>query len=113
MEFLVHMRVTGFDSASDATRSLLEKEALRARELAAEGVLVRLWRVPGRMENWGIWKAETADRLHDALVSLPLFASLDITVHPLASHPNDPASGKMRAFGLDSAEAAEKGNRVD
>lgn len=93
MEFLVHMKVAGLESGSDAERRLLEKEAIRARELAAEGVLVRLWRVPGRMENWGIWKAETADRLHDALVSLPLFSYLHITVHPLASHPNDPASG--------------------
>ena len=52
--------------------------------------LPRHARVPGRPENWGIWSADDTDRLHDALSSLPLFRYLTITVHPLASHPNDP-----------------------
>lgn len=94
MEFLVHMNVTGLGMGSEAEKKLRKKEAIRARQLAAAGILVRLWRVPGRQENWGIWKAETLDQLHEALVSLPLFGHLMITVHPLASHPNDPATSK-------------------
>ncbi len=95
MEFLVHMVVSGIQAGSDAELALREKEAIRARELAASGTLIRLWRVPGRRENWGIWSAESTDRLHEALTSLPFFPYLGITVYPLASHPNDPA-GKTR-----------------
>ncbi len=95
MEFLVHMEVSGIQAGSEDEIALREKEALRARELAGAGTLVRLWRVPGRRENWGIWNAENTDRLHEALTSLPFFPFLRITVYPLASHPNDPA-GKNR-----------------
>ena len=90
MEFLVHMEVAGIEGGDERERLLREQEAGRSRELAKEGILLRLWRVPGRRENWGIWRADDADRLHDALSSLPLFRYLTITVHPLASHPNDP-----------------------
>ena len=87
MEFLVQMEVT-----AEANDDLLKREAQRARELAAEGILRRLWRVPGRRANWGFWAAATTDELHAALASLPLYSYLDVTVHPLATHPNDPGS---------------------
>jgi muconolactone D-isomerase len=90
MEFLVHIEVGRIEGVDEREKHLREQEAARSRELAKEGILLRLWRVPGRRENWGIWKADDADRLHDALSSLPLFRYLAITVHPLASHPNDP-----------------------
>jgi len=86
----VHMEVGPINGGPEAEKALREQEATRARELAETGLLRRLWRVPGRRENWGIWCADDADRLHDALASLPLFPYLKITVHPLASHPNDP-----------------------
>ena len=89
MDFLVHMQV-GAIGDPELERSLREQEAARARELAAAGVLRRLWRVPGRRANWGVWSAADADALHAALSSLPLFPYLDISVHPLAAHPNDP-----------------------
>lgn len=85
MDFLVQMEVT-----AQVGDELLRKEVVRARELAAAGVLRRLWRVPGRRANWGIWVAATTDELHAALASLPLYPYLSITVHPLATHPNDP-----------------------
>jgi muconolactone delta-isomerase len=87
MDFLVYMEVTIRIERGD---ELLEKEAERARQLAAAGILRRLWRVPGRRANWGIWVASTTDELHAALASLPLFPYMSITVHPLATHPNDP-----------------------
>ena len=93
MEFLVHMAVApSIEGGDEAEKVLRRQEAARARELSEQGVLLRLWRMPGRRENWGIWKADDCDQLHDALASLPLFKYLTITVHPLASHPNDPAS---------------------
>ena len=59
-------------------------------ELAANGVIVRLWRIPGRRQNVGLWRATTAGALHAALESLPTYPYLDITVPALASHPSDP-----------------------
>jgi muconolactone D-isomerase len=90
MEFLVHMEVARIDGGAETEKVLRDQEAARTRELAEAGLLVRLWRVPGRRENWGIWSVGDADQLHNALASLPLFQYLKITVHPLASHPNDP-----------------------
>lgn len=90
MEFLVHMEVGRIDLLPEAEKRLREREAARSRELAKDGVLVRIWRVPGRRENWGIWRTDDCDQLHTALTSLPLFQYLKITVHPLCSHPNDP-----------------------
>ena len=89
MEFPVHMEVTGIETASEPQVALKEREAIRAREFANAGMFVRLWRVPGRRENWGIWSAEDADELREALVSLPLFRYLRIDVHPMATQPND------------------------
>ncbi len=91
MQFLVAMEVVlPSDMSVDRRTALYAAEAARAAELAADGVLKRLWRVPGRRANWGLWEATDATALHDALASLPLFPWLDVTVHPLAEHPNDP-----------------------
>ena len=89
MEFLVHMEV-GPLPPGESAENLSAREAQRARELAAAGLMRRLWRVPGRRANWGIWSAATADELHEAISSLPLYPYTNITVHPLAKHPNDP-----------------------
>ena len=91
MEFLVHMEVAKIEGGEEREKQLREQESQRGRELAEQGIMLRLWRVPGRRENWGIWRANDADQLHNALASLPLFPYLRITVHPLATHPNDPA----------------------
>jgi muconolactone delta-isomerase len=89
MDFLVHMEVNPF-RATELTGPLLQQEASRALELADKGLLRRLWRIPGRRANWGIWSASTVDELHEAIASLPLFPFMAITVHSLATHPNDP-----------------------
>lgn len=92
MEFLIHMEMGVIEGGPEAEQKLREQERRRAHALAEAGVLLRLWRVPGRRANWGIWKADSADELDAALASLPLFPYLTMTVHPLASHPNDPAA---------------------
>ena len=69
---------------------LTAAERVRAAELAREGRIRRLWRIPGRRANWGLWEAPTATVLHDAISSLPLFRWLAVDVHPLAAHPSDP-----------------------
>lgn len=94
MEFLVHVEVRWPAGADpDALAQLTAAERARARELAAAGLIRRLWRIPGRRANWGLWQASDPTELHEALASLPLFPWLDIEVHPLADHPSDPLSG--------------------
>ena len=90
MEFLVHMEVGPVPGGPEAEVELREREAVRARELAGQGTLLRLWRVPGRRENCGIWRAPDTIALEEALATLPMFSYLRIAVHPLAPHPNDP-----------------------
>jgi len=91
VEFLVNMEVQlPADLPAQEKERLTRAEADRAAELARCGALVRLWRVPGRRANWGLWRAADATELHDALASLPMFPHLAIQVNALAAHPNDP-----------------------
>jgi muconolactone D-isomerase len=91
VEFLVHIEVRWPpDGSADELARLSTAERSRSVELAAEGRVRRLWRIPGRRANWGIWEAPDATTLHAALASLPLHPWMDIEVIPLAAHPNDP-----------------------
>jgi muconolactone D-isomerase len=91
VEFLVRIEVHWPpDGDASELASLTKAERARAAELAGAGSLRRLWRVPGRRANWGLWEAADATALHTAISSLPLFPWLSIEVHPLAAHPNDP-----------------------
>lgn len=91
MEFLVTIDVKlPPDTPAERRAELVAAEAVRARELAAAGVIVRLWRIPGRWSNVGLWAAPDASALHEAISSLPLSAWLDVSVTPLARHPSDP-----------------------
>jgi muconolactone D-isomerase len=92
MDFLVHIEIVRGRATEAELQALVPREAARARELAAAGVLRRLWRIPGRWANWGVWSAADAGALHEALSSLPFFPYMEITVHPLAPHPNDPGA---------------------
>ena len=91
MEFLVHIEIEWpADGDPDELARLTGAERERARELSADGTIRRLWRVPGRRANWGLWEAADATALHAALVTLPFFPWLSIEVEPLAAHPSDP-----------------------
>ena len=93
MEFLVNINVAlPHGMPGDERQELYAAEAVQAAALAAAGRLVRLWRIPGRTANWGLWRAADATELHHALTSLPLWPYMHIEVVPLARHPNDPAS---------------------
>jgi muconolactone D-isomerase len=93
MEFLVEIEI-GWppDGDPDTRRQLAEAEAERDRELAAAGKLVRLWRIPGRWANVGLWQAADATELHEAISSLPLHPWMTVVVRPLAHHPSDPGA---------------------
>jgi muconolactone D-isomerase len=91
VEFLVQIEVRwpADGDAADLAR-LTAAERSRATELGAAGIIRRMWRIPGRRANVGIWQAEDATALHAAIGSLPFFPYLDIEIVPLAAHPSDP-----------------------
>jgi muconolactone delta-isomerase len=66
------------------------READRARELADEGHLERLWRLPGRGQALGLWRADDADDMEAVLESLPLYDWMTVQTTPLTPHPSDP-----------------------
>jgi muconolactone D-isomerase len=90
MEFLVSIKITPPTDDAALTAKLYAAEAIRAKELAKQGIVKRLWRVPGQKANWGLWMAENATTLHQTISSLPLYPYMEVIVHPLAKHPSDP-----------------------
>lgn len=96
MEFLVDMVTTVPDGMSEeAIADVRAREAENSRRLAAEGILVRLWRpplAPGEWRSWGLFRAGDADQLEQILATMPLRVWRRDTVTPLTPHPNDPAS---------------------
>lgn len=91
MEFLVHVEVQRPATATDEEADALSaKEKLRAVELIGQGLLKRVWRVPGQWSHWGLWEAADPTELHAALSSLPLWKWMRIEVHALARHALDP-----------------------
>ncbi|WP_405796088.1 muconolactone Delta-isomerase [Streptomyces sp. NBC_01506] len=92
MEFLVNIQIDWpHDMDPEKKESVSEAERHRAADLAAAGHLVRMWRVPGRTENWGLWQAADPTELHAIISSLPVWPWMRVTVHALADHPVDPA----------------------
>jgi len=67
------------------------REATRAKELAAQGHLERLWVLPGQERALGLWQAHDAAEMEAIVKSLPLDRWMTTEVTPLTSHPSDPA----------------------
>jgi muconolactone D-isomerase len=87
VEFLVRIQIDlPPDMDPERRAGLIAAEAARGRELRAAGSIARMWRVPGRTANVGIWSAADATALHALLSGLPLFDWMSITVEPLATH---------------------------
>ena len=95
MEFLVTMTTRVPDGTSEAAiQDIRAREAARARELAAQGHLLRLWRPPLRPGEWrtlGLFAADDAAQLEHVLASMPLRVWRSDEVTPLTPHPSDPA----------------------
>lgn len=93
MEFLVNIRINiPIDMPEEQYDKLVADERELAQVLIEKGTLERMWRVPGRRENWGLWSARDATELHEILSSLPVWPWMDLDVHPLAEHPVDQMS---------------------
>lgn len=90
-EFLVNIKITWpRDLPASEVAQISKDEVEMAANLAMQGHLVRMWRVPGRRENWGLWRAQNATHLHDIISGLPVWPFMEVTVHPLAEHAVDP-----------------------
>ena len=90
MEFLVRFEINAPESmTADERERLRVIERARAMELREQGILKRLWRVPGRRAVVGLWECSDATALHDALASLPMFPWMDVQVEALATHPQE------------------------
>jgi muconolactone D-isomerase len=88
VEFLVRIRVALPTEMSEGERErILAAELARGRELVAAGKIKAIWRIPGGLENVGIWEVEDATELHGLLESLPVYRWISVGVTALAEHP--------------------------
>ena len=78
------------DQAVEETEA---REAARAKELAGQGYLLRLWRLPGEGRSLGLWQGRDAAEMQAIVKSLPLDAWMTVQTTPLTPHPSDPAGG--------------------
>jgi len=67
------------------------REARRAQELAEQGHLLRLWRLPGRSRALGLWNAGSPAEMQAIVTSLPMDPWMTVETTPLSQHPSDPA----------------------
>ena len=96
MEFLVEFEVEVPAGTTEAEVEQHQRaESAAAAKLAEDGHLVRLWRRPLAGDGTtaiGLYRAFSQAQLEDLLAGLPLADWLRVTVTPLESHPNDPAT---------------------
>jgi len=94
MEFLVEFDIeVPYGTSETEVERRQRAEAVAAAGLAAEGHLLRLWRLTrpaGDPTAVGLYAAESRTELDALLRALPLAAWMKVTVVPLAAHPNDP-----------------------
>ena len=90
-EFLTTFTVTiPAGTPAEAVADVDAQEADRARELAGQGHLERLWRLPGQGRALGLWRARDPAGMQAILASLPLGTWLSAQTTPLTPHPSDP-----------------------
>lgn len=99
-EFFTTLTITVPDrTTSEEILELTAAEATRARELAQQGRMLRLWTLPpatGHRRVLGLWSADDHEDLTIALKSLPLFGWMTVEATQSFSHPSDPVNGRTR-----------------
>jgi muconolactone delta-isomerase len=100
MEFLVEFEVEVPDGArASEVEERTRAEASAAARLADEGRLLRIWRraaVADDVTVIGLYAADSEAELEDLLRGLPLAEWMQVTVTPLAPHPNDPSAAERK-----------------
>ncbi|RFC70625.1 muconolactone Delta-isomerase family protein [Streptomyces sp. AcE210] len=90
-EFLVTFApAAAEDATSQALKEATAAEAVRAKELAGQRHLMRLWKTPGERRALGLWRARDAAEMQTVLDSLPQAPWLSMETTPLTEHPSDP-----------------------
>ncbi len=93
-EFLITMTVTvPPGTPPQQVDDTLSREAQSARELAAQGHLLRLWSLPaapGIRRILGLWRAGSSAEIAGIVDALPLRPWMTVETIPLTPHPNDP-----------------------
>jgi muconolactone delta-isomerase len=94
-EFLITMTITPpADAPTHLVADTMAREAERARELAGQGHLLRLWALaggPDHRRTLGLWRAHDHAEMAAIVEALPLYAWMDVDTTPLTEHPSDPA----------------------
>jgi muconolactone D-isomerase len=92
MEFLTEVLLTvPPGTPDDEVARRRAAEGARARELAGQGHLLRLWRpAEDGWRNIGLWSASDEDELRALLGTLPLFDWMTVSIRRLRPHPSDP-----------------------
>jgi muconolactone D-isomerase len=95
MEFVVEFEINVPEGTPEAeVRTREQGEAAAAAILADQGHLARVWKLRGPTDHTkvlGLYRAASEEELDGLLRSLPLYEWMNVTVIPLAPHPNDPA----------------------
>jgi muconolactone delta-isomerase len=78
------------DTPGEAVENTEAGEAERAKELAEQGHLERLWLLPVPGRALGLWRAEDAAEMKAIVKSLPLDSWMTTKITPLTPHPSDP-----------------------
>jgi len=92
VEFLTAFTLTvPAGTSAQAIDDAEAREAQRAKELAGQGHLLRLWTLPGQGRTLGLWRAQDAAAMQAIMASLPLYAWMSVQTTPLTPHPSDPA----------------------
>lgn len=111
MEFLVQITTVLPPGMPAAERDeLVAAETRRGQELVDDGVITAIWRVPGGLQNVGIWEAADATELHEYITSLPAYPWFSAHVTPLAIHPLGRVHGPWTG-GTTAASNSEKRRR--
>ncbi len=64
------------------------REKAYSADLQSRGIMKAIWRVVGEYANYSIFEVDDHDELHAILSGFPMFRYMDVTVTPLAKHPN-------------------------
>ena len=78
-------------TSAQAVEDAKAAEAQRAKELAGQGHLERLWMLPSTRGALGLWRARDGDQMQAIVKSLPLDPWMTTQTTPLTPHPSDPA----------------------
>jgi muconolactone delta-isomerase len=97
-EFLATFTITIPESTpGQAVQDAETGEADRARELARQGHLSRLWKLPGQGRVLGLWQARDLAEMRAIVASLPLDPWMTTKITQLTPHPSDPVRAGCRS----------------